>query len=265
LIANGGKVNSSADFAVRLSASPKATEFHQLNGDKALAKFADSLQTVKLPISLPQSSGVEVPLRGTLTCHSDEAECRFAFLSPEEAVNLARSEMALASAIPNTQAEHDPHVYDNPAMGMRLSLPDEWKLVKEEPGSFSHPWNAMFQKSGSTAMFMLTKEHFEGSLDLYMKVLDTAFSKKPDFRRAGQEEVKRGGLIGTRWNVSFTQNGIAYSSVMEMFGVGDDKYRITTLAPKEVYDRYAQAFENMLRSVQFPLLRVDSKLLESTK
>ena len=133
-VANEGALNASGDFVVRLSAAGKPTEFHQLNGDKTLAKFSDSLRATKLPISLPESSGVEVPLRGTLTCHSEEARCRFAFLTPEEAVNVTRDEIALASATPATSATRDPHVYDDPAMGMRIFLPDDWKLVKVEPG-----------------------------------------------------------------------------------------------------------------------------------
>jgi TonB family protein len=262
-IANEGAVNASGDFAVRLSAAGKPTDFHQLNGDKTLAKFADSLRATKLPISLPESSAVEVPLRGTLTCHSEETRCRFAFLNAEEAVNVARNEMALASATPATSATRDPHLYDDPAMGMRIFLPDDWKLVKLEPGSFSHPRNAMFGKSGSLAMFMLTREHFEGSAELYLKVIDNLFSKKMDFRRTREEKVTRDGLTGTHWNVSWNENGILYFSAMEIFGVGNDYYRVTTLGPKEVYDRYTETFENVLHSVQFPMLRTDPHVLDS--
>ena len=256
-VANEGALNASGDFAVRLSAAGKPSEFHQLNGDKTLAKFSDSLRAAKLPISLPETPGVEVPLRGTLTCHSEEARCRFAFLSSEEAVNLTRNEIALASTTPATSPTRDPHVYDDPAMGMRIFLPEDWKLVKVEPGSFSRPRNAMFGKSGSTAMFMLTRERFEGSLELYLKMLDNFFAKRTDFERTRDEKVTRDGLTGTRWNVSWKENGIVYASAMEIFGEGDDYYRITALAPKEVYDRYTEAFENMLHSVQFPMLRVN--------
>jgi TonB family protein len=262
LVANEGALSASADFAVRLSAAGKPVEFHQLNGDKTLAKFAASLQAVRLPISLPQSAGVEVPLRGTLTCHSDEAQCRFAFLTPEEAVNVTRNEMAMASATPATSTTRDPHVYDDPAMGLRIFLPDAWKLVKVEPGSFSHPRNAMFGKSGSLAMFMLTREHFEGSLELYLKMLDNFLVKRTDFRRLSEEKVMRDGLAGTRWKVSWTENGIAYFSAMEIFSDGDDYYRVTTFAPKEVYDRYTETFEDVLHSVQFPMLRTSSHLLD---
>jgi hypothetical protein len=265
LVPNEGAVSASGDFAVRLSAAGKAMEFRQLNGDKALAKFADSLRAAKLPVSIPESSNVELPLRATLTCHSEEAECRFAFLSPEDAVNVARNEMALANSTAITSAGRDPHVYDDPALGIRISLPDEWKLVKVEPGSFSRPRNAMFGKPGSAAMFMLTRERFEGSLELYQKMLDRFFSNKTDFRRAGEDTVKRDGLTGVRWNVGWNENGIVYSAVIEMFGNGDDYYRITTLAPKEVYDRYSVTFEDVLRSVQFPMLRANPPLLDSAK
>jgi protein TonB len=263
-VANEGAANTSGDFAVRLSAAGKPTEFHQLTGDITLAKFGDSLRAAKLPISIPESSGVEVPLRGTLTCHSEEARCRFTFLNPEEAVNVTRNEMALASATPAASATRDPRVYDDPAMGMRIFLPDDWKLVKVEPGSFSHPRNAMFGKSGSLAMFMLTREHFEGSAELYLKVVNNLFSKRTDFRRTKEEKVTRDGLAGTHWNVSWNENGIVYFSAMEIFGVGDDYYRITTVAPKEVYDLYTETLENVLHSVQFPVLRVDPHVIDSS-
>jgi len=265
-IPNEGSVDGSADFAVKVSTAGKPiTQFHQLNGDQALARFADLLPAARLPVSLPESTTIEVPLRGILTCRSGEKDCRFALLKLDEAVNLTRTEMALGSLKQETSTAKDPGVYDDAAMGMRISLPDDWKLIRVEPGSFSSPRNAMFGKPGSTAMFMLTREHFEGPIELYMKMLNRFFSQKVDFSRSGEEGVKRDGLTGTRWVVSWNENGIGYSSVIEMFSVGDDYYRMTTLAPKEVYGRYAETFEDMLRSVQFPMMRVDSHLLDSPK
>lgn len=265
LIPNAPKVSASANFALQLSAPGKSPEVRQLDGDKVLEKFSALIRDSKLPVSIPESSTVELPLRATLTCHSEEAQCRFAFLSPEEAVNVTRNEMALASTTSLTSASQDPHVYDDPALGMRISLPDEWKLVRVEPGSFSRPRNAMFGKPGSAAMFMLTRERFEGSLDLYQKMLERFFSNKTDFKRTGEDTVKRDGLIGTRWNVNWNENGVVYSAVIEVFGTGDDYYRIMTLAPTEVYGRYAATFEDVLHSVQFPMLHVSSPVLDSTK
>ena len=50
-----------------------------------------------------------------------------------------------------------------------------------------------------------------------------------------------------------------------MFGNGDDYYRITTVAPKEIYERYAETFENVMHSLQFPMLRANTHLLDSEK
>ena len=147
---------------------------------------------------------------------------------------MVRTEMAAVSATP-APSMRDPHTYDSPAMGMRISLPDDWKLMREEPGSFSQPRSAMFGKSGTAAMFMLTRERMEGSPELYQKMIEASFSTRQDYKRAGEEAVKRDGLAGTRWNVSWNENGVPYTSVMEIYSVGDDHYRLTTLAPTEVY------------------------------
>ncbi|MGA8761435.1 MAG: hypothetical protein WB562_00980, partial [Candidatus Sulfotelmatobacter sp.] len=262
-VPNAGEVSGSGDFNV-LIAAEGPLQVRQVSGDASLAKFSASLQAAKFPVHLPESVAGGIPLRGTLTCHSEEAQCRFAWLSPEEAVNLVRTELAAASATPPS-SKRDPQVYDNPAMGMRVSLPDEWKLMREEPGSFSRPRNAMFGKDGTTALFMLTRERMEGSQDLYQKMIETFFSQRQDYKRAGEQSVKRDGLTGTRWNVSWNENGVAYTSVMEMYSVGDDHYRVTTLAPTEVYDRSAETFENMLHSVKFPMLHLNPQLVDPTK
>jgi TonB family protein len=262
-VPNAGEVSASGDFSVLLVAEG-LPQIRQVSGDTSLAKFAESLQAAKFPLHLPESAGVGIPLRGTLTCHSEEPQCRFTWLSPEEAVNLVRNEMAAASATP-APSTRDPHIYASTAMGMRVSLPDEWKLIREEPGSFSRPRNAMFGKSGTTAMFMLTREHMEGSSQLYQKMIEAFFSKRQDYKRAGEEVVRRDGLTGTRWNVSWNENGVPYTSVMEMYSVGDDHYRVTTLAPTELYSRYAETFENILRSVQFPVLRANPQLVDPAK
>jgi TonB family protein len=262
-VPNAGDVSGSGDFNVLLVAEGPP-QIRQVSGDTSLATFAESLQAAKFPVHLPESAGAGVPLRGTLTCHSEEPQCRFVWLGPEEAVNLVRTEMAAASATP-ASSPRDPHIYDSPAMGMRVSLPDEWRLMREEPGSFSQPRNAMFGKSGTAAFFMLTHEHMEGSSQLYQKMIEAFFSKRQDYKRAGEEAVKRDGLTGTRWNVSWSENGVLYTSVMEIYSVGDEHYRVTTLAPTEVYPRYAEAFENILHSVQFPLLHANPQLVDPTK
>ncbi len=262
-VPNGTKSSGSADFTLRIaSAETPLLQVRQISGDASLGKFVDPLQSVRLPLRIPEGAAVEIPLRGTLTCQPSEVQCRFALLSSEAAFDLASKEVAIDTPSVAETPGADPHIYGNPAIGMRISLPDEWKLVKEDPGSFSRPHNVTFGKAGSVAFFMLTREHLEGTADLYKKMLESYFSQRPEFKSYGEKSVTRDGLTGTRWSISWNENGVVYSSIMELFTVADDHYRLTALAPKEVYDRYTESFENMFHSVQFPMLRTDPRVLE---
>jgi len=264
-IHNAAKTKGSGEFAVKVAATGKPLQAHELSGDVALGKVADSLQAAQLPFRIPESAAVEIPLRGTLTCKAEEDQCRFVLLNSEAAFDLASQESAQDSASTET-ASADPHIYNNPVIGIRISLPDEWKLIKEEPGSFSRPHNAMFGKPGSVAFFILTREHLEATPELYQQMIESGFSRRPEYKRNGTENVKRDGFTGTRWIVTWNENGrVAYSSVMEFFNVGDEHYRVTALAPKEIYDRYTETFENMFRSVRFPMLHTDPRILEEVK
>ncbi len=120
----------------------------------------------------------------------------------------------------------------------------------------------MFGKTGSMAAFALAREHMESTPELYAKMLEKGLGMEAQFQRTGEETVKRDGLSGTRWTAIMTKNDVSYSFVTEFFTVGDDHYRLTAYAPKEVYDRYAETFANMMHSVTFPMLHTDPKLLE---
>jgi TonB family protein len=266
LISNASKINGTGDFALSVRSGEKPLQVRKISGDASLSTFTEALRSARIPIEIPQIAGVEIPLRGTLTCRSDEPQCHFALLTAEAAVEVAKKEAAIDSpALAETPAV-DPHVYNNLEIGMRVSLPDEWKMIKDDPGSFSRPHNVMFGKPGGLGYFMLTREHLESTPELYEKMLESGLSQQQQFKRTGEQKVTRDGLTGTRWSATWNENGeVAYSSVMEFFTVGDDHYRVTALAPKEVYDRYAETFENMFRSVQFPLLHADPRMLESVK
>jgi len=265
-IPNTDKSNGSADFTLRIAAGEKALQVRQISGNASWQKAADALQSTRLPLRIPDAAAVEIPLRGTLTCKADEVQCRFSFLSSEGAVDLARNEAAIDTSSTTETAAVDPHIYNDPAMGMRISLPDEWRLVKKVPGTFSQPHSAVFGKPGTTAFFVLARERLEGTPDLYKKMLESTLSRSTNFKRNGENSVSRDGVAGTRWSVTWDESGgIAFSAVVEFFTVGDDHYRMMAAAPKEVYGRYAENFENMLRSVQFPMLHADPRLLEGMK
>jgi hypothetical protein len=173
-IPNTDKSNGSADFTLRIAAGEKPLQVRQISGNASWQKAADALRSTPLPLRIPDAAAVEIPLRGTLSCKPNEVQCRFSFLSSEDAVDLARNEAAIDTSSTTETAAVDPHIYNDPAMGMRISLPDEWRLVKEVPGSFSQPHSAVFGKPGAIAFFTLAREHLEGTPDLYKKMLESS-------------------------------------------------------------------------------------------
>lgn len=259
-IPNPSKVSGQGDFVMRV-ASGKKIEAKRISGDNTLEPFAQALAGADMIIPIPRNVNVEIPLRGTLTCKSGDALCRFAIFSSDVAVDLARAEAASTVQVAENKST-DPHVYDSSALGMRIALPDEWTVTKIEPGGFNHPYNVMFSKTGSMAFFMLTREHVESTPELYKKMLESGFAREPQYQRTGEESVKRDGLSGTRLAATMTKEGITYFVETEFFTVGDDHYRLTALAPKDVFDRYAETFANMMHSVTFPMVHADPKLLE---
>ena len=262
-IDNSSKAVGQGDFLLRVT-SERKIEAKRISGDASLDPFAQSLQTARLPVPIPHNVSVEIPLRGTLTCKSPTEPCSFVVFSSDAAVDLARAETGTHVQVAENKSL-DSHIYENPSMGMRISLPDEWTIIKEEPGRFSRPHNVMFGKPGSLAFFMLTREYMEGPAGLYQKMLEAGLAQQFQYQRTGEEGVKRDRLPGTRWTATMTKNDVAYFVVTEFFTVGDDHYRLTAFAPKEVYDRYAETFANIMRSVTFPMLHTDPKVLEGLK
>jgi len=260
---NVAKASGTADFTVSIDPSGKVSKVHQVSGDSSFAAFATTLQSMNLPTRFPPAADVEIPRRGTLTCDGGKSQCSFLLLNADEAADLSRKESATDTAVLPQAPAADPHTYNNPAIGMKVSLPDEWLLIREEHGTFSRPHNAILGKPGAVAFFLLTRERMEGSPDFYRKMLEAGFEQREEYRRSGEMEVKRDGIPGTRWNIGWKDKGVTYIGITEFFSVGDDHYRLTAMAPTEVYSRYSDDFEDMMRSVRFPMLHSDPKLLEN--
>jgi len=259
---NSAKQSGNADFAVNLSQG-KPPQVRQVSGSPSLSPFSAVLASTTLPFTFPAVTDIEITRRGTVTCPDENSACQFVFLSANDAIDLSRRENASDAASLAQTSLPDRHTYDNPAIGIKVSLPDEWQVVSEERGSFSRPHNAILGKPGTLAYFMMTSERVEGSADLYQKMLEGFFSHYEEYRRSGEMQVKRDGFPGTRWNMTWKDKGIVYTAVTEFFTIGDDHYRLTALAPSEVYGRYSENFEEMLRSVHFPMLHGDPKVLEN--
>jgi TonB family protein len=99
-IPNGTKVTGSADFTLTVVAPAKPSQVRQISGDSSFSNFSADIQSAILPMLIPSGSSVEIPRRGTLTCTSNESQCRFLLLSSQDAVDLSRKEI---SAQPNSQ------------------------------------------------------------------------------------------------------------------------------------------------------------------
>ena len=260
-VANPTKSVGTAEFVMAVAPPNKVTEVRQISGSESLKPFAEALKTTQVPMELPSASEIEVPRRGTLTCSADHESCQFFLLGSDEAVELARKEAASDTIASLPSATIDPHSYQNSSIGVKVALPDEWKLVKEEPGSPGHPWNAILGKTGTVAFVVLAREHLESTPDLYRHMLEESFSKQDDFKRTGETSVVRDGISGTRWTISWSSKGIPYRGIVEFFSVSDEHYRVTAIAPTDVYPRYSQNFDDILQSVHFPLLHLDSETL----
>jgi TonB family protein len=98
-IPNGTKVTGSADFTLTVVAPAKPSQVRQISGDSSFGNFSADIQSAILPMLIPSGSSVEIPRRGTLTCTSNESQCRFFLLSSQDAVDLSRKE---TSAQPNS-------------------------------------------------------------------------------------------------------------------------------------------------------------------
>jgi TonB family protein len=95
-IPNGTKVTGSADFTLTVVAPAKPSQVRQISGDSTFSNFSADIQSAVLPMLIPSGSSVEIPRRGTLTCTSNESQCRFLMLSSQDAVDLSRKEIVSA-------------------------------------------------------------------------------------------------------------------------------------------------------------------------
>jgi TonB family protein len=93
-IPNGTKVTGSADFTLTVVAPAKPSQVRQISGDSSFSNFSADIQSAILPMLIPTGSSVEIPRRGTLTCTSNESQCRFLLLSSQDAVDLSRKEIS---------------------------------------------------------------------------------------------------------------------------------------------------------------------------
>jgi TonB family protein len=260
LQSSNGKVGS-AEFEMMVTGDTISAA-RRISGDASFDSFVASLKSVHVNGKLPSDANIQIPRRGTINC--GPSACELLFMPSREAAELASRE-AGASIVTKQALVVDSHEFNSAALGMKMSLSDGWRVLRAEPGSYSHPQGATVGKPGTLAFLQLTREHLESTPTLYRKMLDSGFAQRTGFKRTAEKDVILDGIPGTRWEVEWEDKGITYRGVVEFFSVGDDHYRIAAMAPSEVYGRYVQDFEDMTHSVRFPMLHADPKLLESSR
>ncbi len=143
--------------------------------------------------------------------------------------------------------------YINDRIGIKILLPPDWQLMKEEKGSFTQPVTVILGLPGTLAVFFVAREVLEATPEMYKNLVKQRVSKgSQDYRELGEENVAQAGLQGTKLIVSVKANDIRYRLWVLIFSNGKEHFRIGAQAPEEFFDRYQATFEQMLKSVVFP-------------
>ena len=126
-------------------------------------------------------------------------------------------------------------------------------MLSEQAGSFQRPAEVILGKQRTTAHVVLMREVLEAPPALYMKLTKNQFSENSlQYRLISEEKVSRGGLEGRSLVFLAREGDVQMRYWVQIFSAGDEHFRISVFAPEELFERYANAFKEMMRSVQFP-------------
>jgi tetratricopeptide (TPR) repeat protein len=178
-------------------------------------------------------------------------EDSFAFLEPVQQVIKAR---AIAPPPPlqtvTGEAGQCRH-YQNREVAMQIILPDGWRESAQGAPSYREGKIVVLNRTGTMAVVVLGREELEASPELYLKTLQNSFQEATEnFQKISEEKIVRQGNSGTRTVLVTREGGIDYRSIMEVFSIGNEHFRVVARAPTEVFDRYASVFDAMIESVQ---------------
>ena len=150
--------------------------------------------------------------------------------------------------------------YFNPDIGIKVHVPEGWRVVRQgKPGS-TQPARAIVMKVGALAALTLSREHLESSAQMYRLFAERQLAKNPDFETTGADAISVDGAAGDRMTYKFNHDKVEkWGGWVAFFSNGDEHYLITAVAPADIYDRYAPAYASMLQSVRFAWMHPDEK------
>jgi TonB family protein len=149
--------------------------------------------------------------------------------------------------------------YFNPDIGIKVHLPEGWRVVRQVKPGYAQPALAMVMKVGALATLVLAREHLESSAQMYRLLAEQQLAKSPDFEKTGADAISVDGVVGDRITYKFNHNKVELRGWVGFFSNGDEHYRIAALAPADIYDRYAPMYASMVRSVRFAWMHTDEK------
>jgi tetratricopeptide (TPR) repeat protein len=243
-VPNSRHAAGSTDLALKIEGD-KITDLRTISGDKSIADTPEAIRGLKLPLKMPQGP---IPRRAVFSCEEEHTQCRLRMLSAEEALSAAIEDDTPVGT--KATSSPDPRLFRDPAIGVTLSLAEDWAFLKEE--NLQGSLTATFGKAGATAYLFLAREHVRISADEYGRTLKKRWSKREQFHRTKETEIVCDGIPGTRWDVTWTDKGIHFAGIFEYYTTGSDHYWVAAEAPIDSYSRYSRSFEDMLGSLKLP-------------
>ena len=149
--------------------------------------------------------------------------------------------------------------YFNPAIGIMVHVPEGWRVVSETRPTTTVGAQATIVKVSAYTSLMVSREHVEATRQMYRTLELQQLAKAPDYVELGQEEVQLDGAVGDRILFKYTQAGTVIRGFLDIFNNEDEHYRITGLAPADMYDRYAPALKAMEQGARFAWRHPDEK------
>jgi TonB family protein len=253
-------VSGNADFVLLTGADGNIEKAEWMKGEESLRPLASSIVRRKTQFQSPDPSVSAILRLGQVKCLNGKCELtlvaanKAGALVPEETANnllpdeVLRSVPALAAQPPVAAPETD---FFNPEVGMKVHLPEGWRLVSETKPTFTTPAQSVLVKVGSLAFFILQREHLEASPEMYRKLRQEHMSSAPNLTVLGESSAVVDGKNADRVTFKVTQEAAELRGWMMFVDNGDEHYGILAMAPADIFDRYAPMYTAMTQSVRF--------------
>jgi TonB family protein len=143
-------------------------------------------------------------------------------------------------------------VLTNSPIGVRIALPAGWSQVNYHEGTYSSPPSMTLNRSQTLALVELVRQTLDASPSLYRKVFRSALERAfQNIDIIGEEAIKKPEWDGMRLLVLGTQKDIKMRCMVDIYTRENQHHVVDACAPDELFAKYRQDFDTMLKSVEF--------------